>query len=197
MPEKINAKYHAIVGNNDITFDGAASSFRILGSAASPQNLLTIENGQGSGVILALREVSVVMDATAALVAVASSVRLHRTTALPTGGTQLGKVSSDTQQTSAALVIARAANSSDGGAATAITATAAAGAVSTRIVTRLHTLVGQINADRIDLLEREDQPLIIRAGEAILVQLTNATPANNPATNHYVVNCRWEEFTPR
>lgn len=197
MPEKINAKFHAIVGNNDITFDGSASSFRTLGNATTSQNLLTLENGTASGAIVALREISLEMDATAVLIAVASTLRLRRASGLPSGGTTLDKVSSDTLQSSNTLVVARGATGSDGGAATAITTNPQPGSVFARFVMRMHTAVGQIVPDSILLLRREDQPIILRPGEAALIQLTNPVAANNPSTNHYVVNCRWEEYTAR
>jgi hypothetical protein len=179
------------------SFKGTASSFRTLGNAATPQNLFSIENAAGSAVLLAVRRLTIQMDATVASIAVASQFKTGRPTGLPTGGTVLGKAPLfDTALTSSASVVVRGATASDGGAATAITAT---GGVTGwhQFAMRMHTLVGQILMDDEPLIPAlcDDEPVILRAGEALLVQIVQAAAANNAATNHHVVNCMFEEFT--
>jgi len=179
------------------SFKGTAASFRTLGNTASPQNLFSIENGAGSEVLVGLRRLTVQMDSTAALIAVASQFKPSRPTSLPTGGTVLGKAPLiDTALTSSASVVVRGATASDGGAATAITAV---GGVTGwhQFAMRMHTLVGQVLMEDQSLIPAlcDNDPVILRAGEALLVQAVQATPANNKATDHYVINAMFEEFT--
>ncbi|MCA1571155.1 MAG: hypothetical protein LC798_12730 [Chloroflexi bacterium] len=178
------------------SFKGMCSSFRTLGNAATPQNLFSIENAAGSTVLLAVRRLSVQMDSTAALTAVATQFKTSRPSALPTVGTALGKVAFDSALTSSASVVARGATASDAGAATAITATAG-GTGWHQFAMRMHTLVGQVLMDDESLVPSlaEDDPIILRAGESLLVQIVQATAANNKSSDHYVVNCMFEEFS--
>ncbi len=174
------------------------SSWRTIGAAALTQNLFTLENTAGSAVIVALRRLSVQLDATALLAAVAPTVQLSRTTATPTGGTVLAKTLFDTADSSAANVIARAATASHGGAATAITATPSAGTAGwSQLTMRMHSLVGQVlmEDEAVAPSLAEGTPIIIRAGEAVMVQAVAAATSSNPATNHWVLNAMWEEFT--
>ena len=194
--ETVVEQYVIPISERVASFKGTASSFRTLGNAATPQNLFSIENGPGSAVLLAVRRLTIQMDATAASIAVASQFKTGRPTGLPTGGTALSKVAFDTALTSSASVVARGATASDGGVATPITATAGATGWH-QFAMRVHTLVGQILMDDESLIPAlcEDDPIILRAGEALLVQIVQATAANNAATNHHVVNAAFEEFT--
>jgi hypothetical protein len=178
------------------SYKGMVSSFRTLGNAASPQNLFTIANTSGSAVLVAVRRLSIQMEATAASTALAVQFKTSRSTTVPTGGTSISKVAFDTSLTSAANVELRGATASDGGAATAITATANAIGWH-QFGMRLHTAVGQVLCDDASLIPSlsESDPVILRAAEGLLVQVTNVVAANNLATNHYIVNCMWEEFT--
>src|SRR4030042_1885998 len=108
-----------------ILFRGSTATFRILGTAATPQNLFTIENtSTGGGLVTVwIKRLVVQLDATAVLVSVMPLVKSSRC-AVPSGGTALAKVAFDTLLTSHGNVVCRAGNASDGGVATAITATA-------------------------------------------------------------------------
>jgi len=175
---------------------GLVATFRTLGSATTPQNIFTIENVVGSTILVGIRRLTIQMDTTVALAAVASQFKTSRPTALPTGGTVLTKLTFDTTLTSSASVIVRGATAADAGAATAITATA--GAVGWhQFAQRLHTAAGQVILEDESLIPGlcETDPIVLRAGQALLVQIVQATAANNAATNHHVVNCAWEEYT--
>lgn len=176
-----------------ITFKGAAGSFRTPGAAALLHNVFSIENAAGSTVLVRVTGLDVKMDATAVLAAVVPFVKPSRPTALPTGGTALVKASLDTALTTNASVVVRGATASDGGAATAITATQgamfkAAGSF------RLHTAVGQVIVDGSSLLPF-GAPITLRAGESLLVVVDAAATTSNPATNHWQVGVAWEEYT--
>lgn len=171
----------------------SAASFRTLGTAATPHNLLTIENIDATKLVT-IRSIIVQMDATAVLVAVMPQVKLSRATAVPTGGTALNKAQFDTANASNANTIVRGATASDGGAATAITATAGT-SLWQSYQHRMHTVVGQV-------LQRDwnvapvlvdTKNLILRQNQALLVQIVAAAGTSNPATNHWICNVVWDE----
>lgn len=169
----------------------SAASFRILGSAATPHNLLTIENTDAT-VVVTIRDIMVQLDATAVLTAVMPLVKVSRATAVPTGGTTLTKAQFDTGNTSDAQIVVRAANASDGGVATAITATASA-ALWQEYQMRMHTVVGQVLSPPSRMPTLLDKSLVLRQNEALLVQVVASAGTSNPATNHWSVCVTWDE----
>lgn len=171
----------------------SACSFRTLGTAATPQNLFTIENIDATKLIY-VRRMMVQMDATAVLTGVMPQVKVSRATGVPTGGTVLGKGLFDTTAASNANSIVRGGNASDGGVATAITATAGT-AIWQQYCMRMHTVVGQVLAPDNNVLPLliETENLILRQNQALLVQVVASAGASNPATNHWFCNIVWEE----
>lgn len=170
----------------------SASSFRILGTAATPHNLLTIENIDAT-TIVTVRSITVQMDATAVLTAVMPLIKLSRATAVPTGGTTLNKAQFDTANASDSNTIVRGGNASDGGAASAITATAGT-TICQEYGMRMHTVVGQVLSPVMCLPKLADvKDLVLRQNEALLVQVVAAAGTSNPATNHYSVCVVWDE----
>lgn len=169
----------------------SAASFRILGTAATPHNLFTIENTDAT-VQVRIRDLMIQLDATAVLTAVMPLAKVSRATGVPSGGTTITKAQFDTANASDAQVVIRAANASDGGAATAITATAGT-TIWQEYQTRLHTAVGQVLSppSRMPTLLVKD--LVLRQNEAILVQVVAAAGTSNPATNHWSVCVTWDE----
>lgn len=171
----------------------SATSFRTLGSAATPHNLLTIENIDAT-TLVKIRRVTVQLDATAVLTAVMPQIKTSRATAVPTGGTTLNKAQFDTTIASDSNTIVRGATASDGGVATAITATAGT-SIWQQYNMRLHTAVGQVLGVDGSVLPTlvADQDLILRQNEALLVQVVASVGTSNPATNFWIVNVVWEE----
>ncbi len=171
----------------------AAASFRTLGTAATPQNLFTIENIDATKLIY-IRRLTVQLDATAVLVSVMPQVKVSRSVAVPIGGTVLAKAQFDTANASNANSIVRGANASDGGVATAITATAGT-SIWQQYCMRMHTVVGQVLAPDNNVLPLlvETENLILRQNQALLVQVVASAGASNPATNHWFCNVVWEE----
>ena len=72
----------------------SACSFRILGTAATPQNLFTIENIDATKLVT-VRAVILQMDATAVLTSVMPLNKISRTAAVPTCGTVIAKAQGD------------------------------------------------------------------------------------------------------
>jgi len=171
----------------------SVGSFRILGAAATPQNLLTIENIDATKLVY-IRSIVVQIDATAVLTSVTPQVKVSRATAVPTGGTTLNKGLFDTSNSSNANTIIRCGTASDGGAGTTITATAG-DTLWQQYLMRMHTVVGQvlqIDSPVVPSLVAS-QNLVLRQNQAALVQVVASAGASNPATNHYIVNVCWEE----
>lgn len=174
------------------------STFRTQGAAALTQNLLTIENGVGSGRLVGLRRISVQLDTTAALAAVAPTIEFRRTTALPTGGTVLQETQWDTTATNSGLIVARGATASHGGALTPITATGTTGSAGwSQFTMRQATVAGQVVMDDQSVIPQlaSDTPIILREGQAIVVQAIAAATTSNPATNFWIVNAVFDGYT--
>jgi hypothetical protein len=171
----------------------SAASFRTLGTAATPQNLFTIENIDATKLVT-VRALHVEMDATAVLVSVQPQIKLSRATAVPTGGTTLTKGQFNTLNASNGNTIVRGGNASDGGVATAITATAGT-TIWQEYNMRMHTVVGQVLAFESLVVPAfcETQGIVLRQNEALLVQVVASAGASNPATNHWIANIVWEE----
>ena len=174
-----------------------SSTFRILGTAAAAQNLFTIENG--STKIVVIRELTIQSDQTAALTGVSPLVKATRLAAFPTGGTVLVKVPFNLGNPSESTIILRGANASDGGVASAITATPA-DTIYQQYLLRNHTLVGQVVMPTMPLLPKlnfkqgEELDVTLGYNQALLVHLLASAAGSNPATNFYVINCIWEEI---
>jgi hypothetical protein len=172
----------------------SAASFRTLGNAATTQNFLTIRNG-GSARLVDVRRVVMQMDATAVLTAVMPIVRTCRISTA-TGGTALTKVDwGGTASHSDITVLG--ATASDGGTATAITATPGA-IMWQQYGMRLHTAVGQVLGVDNNVLSAisDNYPVRLGNGEGLLVHIVAAAGGSNPATNHYFVQVAWEETVP-
>ena len=171
----------------------AASTFRTIGSAATPQNLFTIENIDGTKLVY-IRSIVVQMDETVALTSVTPLVKMSRATGVPTGGTALAKGLFDTANASNANTICRGQTASDGGALSGPTATAG-DAIWEQYAMRVHTAVGQLVMFDQEMLPNlvSAQNFILRQNQAALVQVVAAAGGSNPATNHYIVKVCWEE----
>jgi len=177
-------------------FRGTTASFRTLGSAATTHNLFTAEVGVGTGKVLLLKELVASVDMSVALATCMPQVVVSRPAALPSGGTELVKVAiNPTGVASETGIKFRGATASDGAAATAITATASTSVVWRRYAARLHTEVGQVVGMMFSLLPMSalTDPIVIRPGGSLLVQVVGINAADNPATNHWSVCCSFEE----
>lgn len=176
----------------------SASTFRILGSAATTQNLLTIENGTGTGKSVAVRGLDVYMDTnTAILTAATVQFKANLATSI-SGGTALTKAAWHTANTaSQANVVIRSATASDGGAATAITATLGSSLFQGMGI-RYQTLAGPVWSHiPCELLPQKalaTSGIVLASGEGLCVNIATNATTQNPATNMYIVNVVWEEI---
>lgn len=188
--------YVLVQDERAIVYEGRCGSFRQLGIAGTAgQKLLSLFNAVGSTVIVDLQSLTYDVYQTAARVVAPPVIRLHRITTLPTGGTAISKVAVDSALSSNASVTLLQGTASDGGAATAIVSTPAAGTLITQEpVGRALTLVGYEQFDRGDFLD-SDAPITLRAGEGVLLNLDYTVATSNPVTDNYIVNARWLEYT--
>jgi hypothetical protein len=171
----------------------SVATFRIPGSAATPQNLFSIFNS-GTAKVVRIRRLVMQMDATAVLTGVMPIIKTSRITSAPTGGATPAKVRWDTGVAdSNANVVARGAASADG-TGSAITATAG-DIMWQQYGMRLHTAVGQVLGLDNNILSAitEAYPVVLRENQGVLVQVVAAAGASNPATNFYFVQCAWDE----
>ena len=166
------------------------TSFRTVGLASNPHNLLTLWNPATSGRNVALKRLTVQLDHTTLLATVLAMISSHPT-GEPSGGTVLAATKFEAAYPAAALVL-RGATASDGGGATAITATAGV-RVWTQFAQRPHTLAGWFTTDDLFLIpERSfDRPIILAPGDGLLIN----TVMNASIGAFYILNCWWEEFT--
>ena len=169
----------------------AVSTFSTIGSAATPQNLFAIENPTANTLFIAIRSLNFTVDSTATLTTLSPQVKTSRTTSVPINtGTALTPVKYRTDYAASAANV-RGATASDGGVATAITATAGA-TLWSQYVDRIQTVVGYTNHPSYNLIPDvgfDGRQIILLPGEALLVQAVTA----NAATTTFVINCSWYE----
>lgn len=171
----------------------AVSTFRTPGLAVTPHNLFTLENlaANPATFLVGVRRLTIQMVATAATAAL-TTYRMWRTTTVPTGGTVMTKTSRDSADALNANVNARMAVSADA-VATAITYALPATNPMWQQSQPVMLTSGVWNGDDNSLIPVifQDDPLVIRPGQSILIAATTASVASAS----YVINCSWEEYT--
>jgi hypothetical protein len=179
-----------------VSYTGSITTYRTLGS--STHNLFTIENQTGSGVLVGIRRLLIQLDATVVLLnGIMPIIRTSRASGMPSGGTILPKGIFNVEETSDDLVVLRGATASDQGAATAITATSTA-TMWQQYAMRLNSAHGQVIAPDNPLVPTlsDNTPVVLDENTALAVQVVvTSTTSTNPSTNHWFVQCVWEEFT--
>lgn len=190
----VSDQYVIPVLDRVVSYRGRAGSYRTPGLAGTVgQKLFAIHNATGSAVIVDVEAISVDVYQTAARVVAPPILRLHRFTALPTGGASLGKVAEDTTMTSSTSVTLWQAASADGTGVTLNVTIPAASILTQEPVARALTLVGYEQFDRADYLDKG--PITLRALEGIVVNLDYTVATSNPTTDMYTCNVRWSEYT--
>lgn len=171
----------------------SASIFRTQGSAGTPQNVAGLFLQSSATVSIALKSIQLSLDSTAALATVSPSVKLSRAAGIPSGGYPMSAEKFRSAHPNAQATVL-GPSSVDGGAPSAIVATAGAPAW-VGLVDRLHSADGYVAHPAVELLPPywidPLNPFVLVPGEAVLVQAVGA----NAATTWFVVNFLWEEFT--
>lgn len=169
-----------------------ATTFRTLGTTTANTNIASLFNKTGSGVLVAVRALVLEHDYTAVVTTV-RNIAVTEISVAPTTGTLLTPVVFDTTQTRSTNVEWRGATASDGGAATALTATPES-RFGQAFTFRANgaSQIEQINTDARRMIPfADDDPVIFRPGEGLLLTAVEALAA----TYHLMVNIAWEEYT--
>jgi hypothetical protein len=179
-----------------------AASFRTVGDATVKQKIMSLQNGNASTstVLVGLRRCTVTVNHTVAALTVAPWLRLSNNGG-STGGTTLSKQAQAPviSPASNAAVLAKGATASDGGVATVLSADF--GGVFNyyrqSFISREATVAGYIEgAQVIELQSLNDPPIIIGQAVAPMDVVVYANVAgDNPATNHYLAEMEWEEYS--
>lgn len=172
----------------------SCATFRTVGAAAVAQNLFSIWNN-GANRVVRVRRLVMQMDATAVLTAFMPLVKTSRVTAAPGAGITLPKVRWDTNDTDThADIVVKGECSADGGTRTALTGTPG-DILWQQYGMRLHTAAGQVLGIDNNVLTciTESFPVVLRSGQGLVVHVVAAATTSNPATNHYFVQCAWDE----
>ena len=182
-----------------VSFKGRAGTFRTPGRAGTTgQKVFALHNATGSTIFVDVEKIAVDMAATVvkAVTVLPPIVRLHRFTALPTGGTALAKVATDTAQTSSASLTAWQDASGDGTSGTALAVTIPAGSmIAQEFAPRMVgvTYVAYEPADRMHFLQ--DDLIELRALEGLVVNVDYVLATQNPITDMWTVTAQWTEYT--
>ena len=169
----------------------AYSSFRTVGSAASPQNVFAINNPSANTKNIVIRQLVMIVSSTVAQLTISQQIITSRPAALPTGGTVLTAVKRRSIYGSSSAVVL-GATASDGGGLTTITATPGTNEWQ-QFMDRQATAVGLIIHPQYTLLPDVGSDLrqdILIPGESMLVQVTGSVPA----TTNMIVNLSTTEY---
>lgn len=192
-------QYVVPTDNRLLSFHGRACAFETPGRAAVSQKILSLHNATGSAILVDVKRIRVdvlqtVIKAATVLVPV---IRVYRVTVLPTNGTALTKVTTDTAQSSSASVTVLGDASADGtGSGTTLTATIPAGNIlAETYAPRLITAAGYEMLDTVEFFVG-DTDITLRALEGVVVFLESAVVTTGiPATDRYIASIDWEEYT--
>lgn len=182
-----------------VTYRGRALSFRTPGRAGTTgQKALAIHNATGSPVKVRVDKIFLDLVATVvkAVTVLPPIIRVWKFTAVPTNGTGLSKVPTDSSNTSNGSVTVWGDASADGtSSGTALTVTLPAGAFyGQEFAPRLITAVGYEMSDRVEFLKGIDEYITLNALEGVAVFLDYTLATQNPVTDMWVLGLEWEEY---
>lgn len=191
-------------GKRIVTFDGRVSTFRTPGRAGTAgQNLFAIHNATGSTVLVDIHKITVDLAVTVvkAVTVLPPLIRAWKVTVLPTNGTALTKVPSDSALSSSSSVTVFGDASADGtSSGTALTATRPAGTIITQEFASRYMGGAGTNPlfepmDRAEFFTDEDEVVTLRALEGVVIFADYVLATQNPVTDMWAVSCRWDEYT--
>lgn len=172
----------------------SCATFRTVGAAAVAQNLFSIWNN-GANRVVRVRRLVMQMDATAVLTTFMPLIKTSRVAVAPGGGVVLTKAAWDSNLAAThADIVVKGECSVDGGTRTALTGTPG-DILWQQYGMRLHTAAGQVLGIDNNVLPciTESFPVVLRSGQGLIVHVVAAAASSNPSTNHYFVQCVWDE----
>jgi hypothetical protein len=181
----------ALVPDYDLIGSYAATVYRTPGAAALIQNLMSIWNPAASTRLVMVRRLTVQMDSTALLASVMPLVKATRLSSEPTLGSLRGGAPFDTAFPAPAAAVRGTGTDGFGGEPTFTMGPV----MWQQFCRRMHSAISQQRADDNPVLPNliEGTPVVLRPGQGIGVTVVAPITAANPATNHWVVNCAWDE----
>lgn len=183
-------------------YSGHVATFNTPGRAGTTgQKLFSIHNATGSSIAVEVHKITVDLAQTVvkAVTVPPPIIRLWKVTVLPSNGTAATKVADDTgaAATSSSVTVLQDASANGTSSGTALTATLPAGTiVGQEFAARLITGAGYEMADRIEFLSGENESVVLRPLEGLVVFLDYTAVTQNPVTDMWLVGCYWEEYTP-
>ncbi len=193
--------------SKQVSYQGRCATFRTPGRAGTAgQKIFAIHNATTSPVLVDVHKITVDLLAVAAAgvapTVIPPVIRAWKFTAVPTNGTALTKVPENSALSSSASVTVFGDASADGtSSGTALTVTLPAGTIITQEFAPRILVVGTSAStfyeplDRTTFFESDDEQITLRALEGVCVYLDYAVAAGNPTTSHWLVTCRWTEYT--
>jgi len=179
----------------DATFRGRSQTFRTPGLAGTAgQKLFALHNATGSTKVVHINQIAIDLVCTVvkAITVAPPIIRVHRFTAIPTGGAACAKVSKDTTLTTNASVTAWQGASADGTGATLAVTIPASNMLTQEYAPRFITAAGYEMFDRTVMLDG-GMDVVLRALEGVVVFLDYTLATQNPITDMWVVGWDWYE----
>lgn len=198
-----------IDASRQVTYKGRVTTFRTPGRAGTTgQKIFALHNATASPIIVDVEKIVIdVIAAAAAGVAptvIPPVIKAVRFTAVPTNGTGLAKVPEDSALASNSAVTVWGDASADGtSSASALTVTGVANgaaALTQEFAPRILVIGTSASSfyemfDKTTFFEDESVAITLRPLEGVCIFLDYTAAAANPTTSHYVVGCRWTEYT--
>jgi hypothetical protein len=180
-------------------YEGRATSFITPGRAGTTgQKLMSIHNATGSTIAVDVNMIAVDIYQTVikAVTVPPPLIRVSKFTALHTGGNAITKVAVDSgaPATSSSVTVLGDASANLTSSTTALAFTPTGG-LTQEFAPRLITAAGYEMLDRTVFLD-SGGPVTLRALEGVGVELIYTAATQNPITDMWSVNMKWEEYTP-
>lgn len=200
-------QYVVPLDNRIVTFSGRASTFLTPGRGAASQKIMALHNATGSSVLVNVNRIRVDMLAgngsTKVLTTLPPIIRIHRFTALPTGGTGLTKSALDSSGISNVAVTAWGDASANGtSSATTLTITIPSNSALAQVYgpRTLGASTANASASGYELLDtavffEDEDDIVLRALEGICVFLDQSATAGNLTTDGWAAIIDWQEYT--
>jgi len=196
----IHEPYVLVQDSRLITYLGRVATFRTPGRAGTAgQKLFAIHNATGSAVIVDIEKITVdlVQTVVKAVTVLPPVIRAWKVTVLPTNGTALTKVPSDSTLSSSASVTVFGDASADGtSSSSALVATLPAGTILTQeFAPRLITAAGYEMADRIEFSGEQDRLVTLNPLQGVVIFADYVLATQNPVTDMWIIGCKFTEYT--
>jgi len=185
------------IDERNILYRGYAATFRTLGRAGTTgQKIFAIHNATGSKRLVDVDKITVDSMVTAAKVVEPVVVRIWKFTAVPTNGSSVTKVPTDSNLVSdSSVTLWQDSSAENTGSGTTLTVTLPGGTIVTQSWgSRALTLVGYEQFDREIFFPGADEVVTLRPLEGLCVFLDYTVATANAVSDKWITTCRWTEY---